>query len=59
MPRAQEPVAYKMFDPTRNAFTSLNVEMAKQFVASAEEVKAQLIADGELNADGSPVTGNK
>jgi hypothetical protein len=50
---------YKMFDPTRGAFTSLDADKAKQFVASAEEVKAQLIADGELNADGSPVAGNK
>lgn len=47
MPRPTEPTLYKMFDPAVQAYRSMNAETAKQFVASAKEVEAQLKEDGE------------
>lgn len=47
MPRTPEKVMYKMFDPAVKAYRSMDAETAKQFVASAKEVEAQLVEDGE------------
>lgn len=42
-----ETKTYKLFLPHLNAFSSVDAETARTFIASAEEVKAQMIADGE------------
>lgn len=48
MARTPEKPMYKMFDPAVKAYRSMDAETAKQFVASAKEVEAQLVEDGEL-----------